>query len=47
MGFRGPTGLDMGVFVPVIQARGFDLALSMDLLGTIEQAMLAENDNDE
>lgn len=38
---KAAMGLDMNVFLPVIQSRGWDLDLSLDLLATIEDAFLA------
>lgn len=45
MGFKGAAGLDMAVFIPVIRERNWDLALSLELLGEIEDAVLSERDD--
>lgn len=42
----GAVGLDLAVFVPIIQARGWDLELSLELLGAIEEALLAREEQE-
>ncbi|MBI3771470.1 MAG: DUF1799 domain-containing protein [Gammaproteobacteria bacterium] len=42
-GFEGATGLDFNVFLPVIEKRGWDVDLSLELLAVIEGAMLVQN----
>ncbi len=37
---NGYTGLDLNVFIPVIEKRGWDLMISLELLSAIEDVML-------
>lgn len=42
VGFNGATGLDLNVFIPVIERNGWDLDVCLALLAAIEDEMLAE-----
>lgn len=41
IGPMGPVGLDLSVWMPVIQQQGWDVATALDLLGEIEDGFLA------
>lgn len=41
-----PVGLDLGVFIPRIEARGWDIDLALDLLRNIEHAFLIRDEEE-
>lgn len=42
--FNGAAGLDLNVFIPVIERKGWDLGLSLALLEAIEDAELEDRE---
>jgi len=42
MGFGGAVGLDYAPFITVIERRGWNLEICLDLLSTIESAHLQQ-----
>ncbi len=45
-GPRGPVALDIGVFMPRIEARGWDIDVALDLLRRIEVEFLTPEETD-